>query len=117
MYTYSQRERAEEHNILKNQETEERVQSLAQPILSPSLQRATGRVALLSPSNVLQLQQMVGNRAVLQMIQEGTLQRNLEEEEELPCPGSQIRSEGRGRGEGTGQVMGPIGQPYEEERR
>jgi hypothetical protein len=117
MLTYSQRERAEEHKVLKNQGIEERVQSLAQPILPPSFQRATGRVALLSPSNVLQLQQMVGNRAVVQMMQEGALQRNLEEEEELPCPGSGIRSEGRGRGEGTGQGRGPIGQPYEEERR
>ena len=117
MYAYTPRERTEERKVLKNQGTEERVQSLAQPLLPPSLQRATGRVALMSPSNVLQLQQLVGNRAVVQMMREGTLQRNLEEDEELPCPGSGIRSGGRGRREGTGQGMGPIGQPYEEERR
>ena len=117
MFTYSQREKPEEHRVLKNEQTEEGASSMAQPVLPPSLQRATGSIALLSPSNVLQLQRMVGNRAVVQMIQEQSLQRNLEEEEELPCPGSEIRSGGLGRGEGTGQGKGPIGQPYEEERR
>jgi hypothetical protein len=117
MFTYSQRERAEEHKVLKNHQAEERALSVAQPILPPSLQRATGNIALMSPSNVLQLQRLVGNRAVVQMIQEQSLQRNLEEEEELPCPGSGIRSGGAGRREGIGQGMGPIGQPYEEERR
>ena len=117
MFTYSQRDTAEEHKVLKNQETEESARSMAQPILPPSLQRATGNMALLSPSNVLELQRMVGNRAVVQLIEEQSLQRNSEEEEELPCPGSEIRSGGLGRGQGTGQGKGPIGQPYEEERR
>ena len=78
---------------------------------------------LLSPSGVLQLQRTIGNRAVVQLIkersagQEQPVQRSLEEEEELECPGSMIRSGGEGKGQGVGQGQGPLGQPTEEELR
>ena len=78
---------------------------------------------LLSPSGVLQLQRTIGNRAVAQLIeerpagQEQSVQRSPEEEDELECPGSMIRSGGEGKGQGVGQGQGPVGLPTEEERR
>jgi len=80
----------------------------------------------LTPAAVLHLQRSVGNRAVGQLLEDrGTaqtpevgqplIQRTVEEEEELECPGSKIRSGGLGRGEGTGAGQGPIGYPKDEE--
>jgi len=77
---------------------------------------------LLSASGVLQLQRTIGNRAVVQLIEERSagqgqpVQRGAEEEEELECPGSMIRSGGEGKGQGVGQGQGPLGLPTEEER-
>lgn len=34
-----------------------------------------------------------------------------------PCPGSKIRSGGKGRGLGRGKGKGPIGVPYKSKRR
>jgi hypothetical protein len=80
----------------------------------------------LTPAAVLQLQRSVGNQAVGQLLEDRVtaqapeagqplIQRSLEEEEELECPGSAIRSGGLGRGEGTGEGSGPIGYPKEDE--
>ena len=32
-------------------------------------------------------------------------------ENEKPCPGSKIKSEGKGKGKGRGEGKGPIGEP------
>jgi hypothetical protein len=79
----------------------------------------------LTPAAVLQLQRSVGNRAVGQLLEDRAaaqaeagqpqIQRSVEEEEELECPGGKIRSGGLGRGEGTGEGQGPIGYPRDEE--
>ena len=76
----------------------------------------------LSSADVGVLQRSVGNRTTAQLLseraddQDRAVQRSLDEEEELPCPGSKIRSEGQGKGLGFGQGEGPIGEPTEEER-
>ena len=117
MSNYSRLRIPEEHRILKTQEVEAKSPTAAQPLLPPSVKRATGRIASLSPSNVLQLQRMVGNQTVVQMVQdEQSLQRAVLDEDDLLCPGSKIRSGGLGRGEGVGQGKGPIGRPFDEER-
>jgi len=35
----------------------------------------------------------------------------------MPCPGSKIRSKGKGRDLGRGKGKGPIGIPYKPKRR
>lgn len=75
--------------------------------------------AALSPSGVLQLQRLAGNRATTQLLETGsgqvsTIQRSandLIEDEDLPCPGSKINSQGLGQGKGYGQGKGPVGAP------
>jgi hypothetical protein len=89
-------------------------------------QRTLDNVNSMSPTGVLQLQQTVGNRAVERLLEKNSaeqatsgsqqsIQRSIEEEEELICPGSKIRSGGQGRGEGYGEGKGPIGNPKDEE--
>lgn len=75
--------------------------------------------AAMSPSGVLQLQRMVGNRATTQLLERKTAQaptiqrraNDLVEDEKLPCPGSKIKSKGLGRGKGYGRGKGPVGVP------
>jgi len=38
-------------------------------------------------------------------------------EEELPCPGSKIRSKGEGRGQGYGKGKGPLGVPVKRKKK
>lgn len=119
MHTYDQT-KDKESKVLKNHQAKDGARTTTvQPAYPTGLQHAGDDAGLLSPANLLQLQRTVGNRAVVQLIteQEQSVQPSLEEEEELPCPGNMIRSEGQGRGEGYGQGKGPIGQPYEDERR
>jgi len=88
-----------------------------QPVYPAGFQLATSDPNFLSPSSVLQLQHIVGNRAVVQLLreQEQPIQRSLEEEEELACPGSMIKSDGQGQGKGYGEGKGPVGLPKDEE--
>lgn len=97
-----------------------------QPDSSSGLERSPSSAGSLSQSNVLQLQRTVGNKAVEQLLagrterkrkqtSPGLIQRSIEEEEELLCPGSKIRSEGQGQGKGYGQGKGPLGNRKDEE--
>ena len=120
----------EPEDVLK-QGREAKKTEAAQPELAyPANFRPTAdAVSALSPAGVLQFQRTAGNRAVEQLLapqpveqtteaDEPSIQRSLdqgEEELELPCPGSKIRSSGQGRGEGTGEGKGPIGYPKDEE--
>ena len=117
----------EPEKILKKPpQTQQTRDTSRQPDSSPGLRRSPSSAGSLSPSNVLQLQRTVGNRAVEQLLAgrtegktkqttPGLIQRSIEEEEELLCPGSRIRSEGQGQGKGYGQGKGPLGNPKDEE--
>lgn len=88
----------------------------------PSVYRqAVSGTSNLSPTGVSALQRAAGNRATNQLLsrqggaQSQIIQRTMDDLEELPCPGSKIRSEGRGRDLGIGQGKGPIGTQTEED--
>lgn len=129
MPTFQTRNLKEQDGILKKQRTANEPDVAEVQPVSPAAFKHTDDVSSLSPTNVLQLQRTVGNRAVEQLLSARTagqadeagqpsIQRSLEQEEELlepPCPGSKIRSAGQGRGEGTGEGKGPIGYPKDEE--
>jgi hypothetical protein len=101
----------------------------AEPAQPANFRFTADTVSALSPASVLQLQRTVGNRTVEQLLAgqsvpqateagQPSIQRSLDQEEEepeLPCPGSKIRSGGQGRGEGTGEGKGPLSYPKDEE--
>ena len=115
-----------EKTLKKRPETSRTRDTSRQPDLSPGAERSPASAGRLSPTNVLQLQRTVGNQAVEHLLANRTagqmtkttqqpIQRSIEEEEELICPGSKIRSDGQGRGEGYGEDKGPIRNPKDEE--
>jgi hypothetical protein len=105
----------------KRRETNRIHPLLTEATLPAVSRRVAASNGLLSPADVRILQRSVGNRATTQVLskkvdgQAQVVQRSLGEEEELPCPGSKIGSEGQGKGLGYGQGEGPIGEPAEEE--
>jgi hypothetical protein len=115
--------------LAKSREANKTEPAEAEPAYPANIRFTADTVSALSPAGVLQLQRAVGNRAVEQLLAlqsieqttevgEPSIQRSLDQEEEdleLPCPGSKIRSGGRGRGEGTGDGKGPLGYPKDEE--
>jgi hypothetical protein len=132
MPTYRMKTLKEPEDILKKRREANRTDvAQVEPVHPAGFQRTTDDVNSLSPTNVLQLQRTVGNRAVGQLLDARTaeqaaetgqqvIQRSAEQEEEEDlmealCPGSKIRSGGQGRGEGTGEGKGPIGYPKDEE--
>jgi len=95
-----------------------------QPATSDTMPSVDASSLPMSPSGVLQLQRVAGNRAVDKLLQTGggdqsdtsrqpliqrTAEEDLEKEVDLLCPGSKIRSGGQGQGKGYGQGQGPIG--------
>jgi hypothetical protein len=117
----------EQDRLSKKPEGEKRAGvSSARPVHPVRFGPAMGGASSLSPSDILRLQRTIGNQAVGQLIGkrwdkpvagavEQSIQRSVEEEEELPCPGSKISSGGLGKGEGYGQGKGPVGYPKDEE--
>lgn len=113
----------EEHKAAEKRRETNRIRPpLAEAALPAAYRRATDSTGTLSSADVGVLQRTVGNRTTTQLLservedQDRTVQRSLDEEEELACPGSKIRSGGQGKGLGFGLGEGPIGEPTEEER-
>ncbi|MEJ2737555.1 MAG: hypothetical protein P8189_29035 [Anaerolineae bacterium] len=115
--------------LVKSREAKKTEVAQAEPAYPADVRFTPDAVGALSPASVLQLQRTAGNRAVEQLlaaqpVEQTTeaalpsIQRSLDQEEEdleLPCPGSKIRSGGQGRGKGTGGGKGPLGYPKDEE--
>jgi hypothetical protein len=107
--------------VKKRRETNRIHPLLTEAALPAAYRRITNSIGPLSSADVGVLQRSVGNRTTSQVLSERAddqalvVQRSPDEEEELPCPGSKIRSEGQGKGLGYGQGEGPIGEPTEEE--
>ena len=108
MSTYRQMKIPKEpDDILKKRRTANITPVAAvQSVYPAGFQRTTDNINSLSPANVLQLQRTVGNRAVERLLEnraakqtaktgQQSIQRSLEEEDELVCPGSKIRSGGQ----------------------
>jgi hypothetical protein len=123
MATYRRlRKSEEEDRAVKKRREIDRVRPLSTEAALPAVyQRATDSAGPLSSADVGVLQRVVGNRTTTQLLSERVedqnraVQLSVDEEEELECPGSRIRSGGEGRGLGLGLGEGPIGEPAEEE--
>jgi hypothetical protein len=112
----------EEYKVAKKRRPASRIHPLLTEAALPAVyRRAAASKGPLSSADVGVLQRSVGNQTTTQLLSgragdpASVVQRSLDEEEELPCPGSEIGSEGQGKGLGFGQGEGPIGQPTEEE--
>ena len=112
----------EEYKAVQKRRETDRIRPLSTEAALPAVyRRATDSAGPLSSVDVGVLQRTVGNRTTIQLLgdrlkgQNRTIQRSLDEEEELECPGSEIRSGGEGKGLGLGLGEGPIGEPTEEE--
>ena len=112
----------EEYKAVKKRREMDRARPLSTEAALPAVyRRATDSAGPLSSADVGVLQRTVRNRTTVHLLgdrfedQNQAIQRSLDEEEELACPGSKIRSGGQGKGLGYGRGEGPIGEPTEEE--
>ena len=123
MATYRRlRKSEEEYKAVKKRRETDRGHPLPTEAALPAVyRRATDSAGPLRPADVGVLQRAVGNRTTAQLLSERVEDQNRavqlspDEEEELVCPGSKIRSGGQGKGLGFGLGEGPIGEPTEEE--
>jgi hypothetical protein len=116
------RKSEEEYRAVKKRRETDRARPLSTEAALPAVyRRVTDSAGPLRSADVEVLQRAVGNRTTAQLLSERVedqnraVQLSLDEEEELACPGSEIRSGGQGKGLGFGQGEGPIGEPTEEE--
>jgi hypothetical protein len=116
------RKSEEEYRAAKKRQEANRIRPLlAQAALPAVYRRVTNNTGPLSSADVGVLQRSVGNQTTTKLLSERAddqfrvIQRSLDEEEDLACPGSKIRSEGQGKGLGFGAGEGPLGIPTEEE--
>jgi hypothetical protein len=123
MATYRRlRKPEEEYRAVGKRPETDRTRPLSTEAALPAVyRRATDSAGPLRSTDAGVLQRAVGNRTTAQLLSERTedqnraVQLSLDEEEELACPGSKIRSGGQGKGLGFGLGKGPVGEPTEEE--